>query len=107
MNHALHADVAILGGRKSRAAQAALLQVSMEERLLVIEAPTGTGKTEAAMIWASRLAAAGKVDGLYFAVPSRSASTELHNRVAHRLREVHPALRGRVVLAVPGLIDTD
>ena len=25
------------------------------------------------MIWASRLTAAGKVDGLYFAVPSRSA----------------------------------
>lgn len=103
-----HADArAILGTRAPRAAQAALLDASIDERLLVVEAPTGTGKSEAAMIWASRLTAAGKVDGLYFAVPSRSAATELHKRVARTLGDVHPALRGLVVRAVPGVIDTD
>jgi CRISPR-associated endonuclease/helicase Cas3 len=99
---------AILSTRdKPRAAQAKLLTASLDERLLVVEAPTGTGKTEAALIWSSRLVAAGKVDGLYFAVPSRSASTELHDRVARTLGAVHPALRGQVVRAVPGMIDTD
>ncbi len=58
-------------------------------------------------MWADRLAAAGLVDGMYFAVPTRSAATELHARIAEMMGRVHPKLVGRVVRAVPGLLDTD
>ncbi len=97
----------LLGERIPRPAQSAIQEVSPEERLVVIEAPTGTGKTETALIHASRLVDLGLVDGLYFAVPSRSAATELHERIARNMVDVHPALQGKVVRAVPGMIDTD
>src|SRR5215475_2133620 len=65
------APEALLGPRMPRAAQEVVLTLPLTERL-VLEAPTGTGKTEASVMWASRLVAAGLVDGLYFAVPTRS-----------------------------------
>ena len=68
-----------------------MLNLPLEERLAVIEAPTGSGKTEAALIWASRLVEAGVVDGLYFAVPTRSAATELHFRIGRLMSTHHPA----------------
>jgi hypothetical protein len=71
------------------------------------EAPTGSGKTEAALIRADRLVAAGVVDGMYFAVPTRSAATELHDRISKVMGNVHATLPGRVVCAVPGMLDVD
>jgi hypothetical protein len=97
----------ILEGRDPRPAQIGALKLSIDERLAVIEAPTGSGKTEAALIWASRLAEAGEVDGLYFAVPTRSAATELHARIGRLMSAHHPALKGKIVRAMPGLLDTD
>jgi len=84
-----------------------MLDLPLEAKLVILEAPTGTGKTEASAIWADRLAAAGLVDGMYFAVPTRSAATELHGRIAAMFGRVHPRLAARVVRAVPGLVDTD
>ena len=98
---------ALLGGRMPQPAQSAIQEISPEERLVVIEAPTGTGKTEAALIHAVRLVDRGLVDGLYFAVPSRSAATELHERIARTMATIHPSIAGKVVRAVPGIIDTD
>ena len=98
---------AILGNYKPRAAQISMLSLPITERLAVIEAPTGSGKTEASLIWADRLVAAGLVDGMYFAVPTRSAATELHARISKLMGQVHPLVVGRVVRAVPGMIDTD
>jgi CRISPR-associated endonuclease/helicase Cas3 len=98
---------ALLGTYKPRAAQISMLSLPLTERLAIIEAPTGSGKTEASVIWADRLAAAGLVDGMYFAVPTRSAATELHARISKVMGRVHPLIVGRVVRAVPGLIDTD
>ncbi len=97
----------ILQGRTPRPAQAAIRTVSPDERLVVIEAPTGSGKTEAALIHAARLVELGLVDGLYFAVPSRSAATELHTRIARGMTAIHPGLEGKVVRAVPGMIAAD
>jgi CRISPR-associated endonuclease/helicase Cas3 len=97
----------ILEGRDPRPAQIGALKLSIDERLAIIEAPTGSGKTEAALIWASRLAEAGEVDGLYFAVPTRSAASELHARIGRLMSARHPALKGRIVRAIPGLLDTD
>jgi CRISPR-associated endonuclease/helicase Cas3 len=84
-----------------------MLELPLTERLVFVEAPTGSGKTEAACIWADRLVAAGLVDGMYFAVPTRSAATELHSRIARLMSGVHASLTGRVVRAVPGMLDTD
>jgi CRISPR-associated endonuclease/helicase Cas3 len=97
----------LLQGREPRPAQVGTLELPIDEAFAVIEAPTGTGKTEAALIWASRLVAAGHVDGLYFAVPSRSAATELHARIGRLMSTHHAALKGKIVRAVPGLLDTD
>ena len=98
---------ALLGNLKPRAAQISMLSLPLTERLAIIEAPTGSGKTEASAIWADRLTAAGFVDGMYFAVPTRSAATELHARISGMMGRVHPRIIGRVVRAVPGMIDTD
>jgi CRISPR-associated endonuclease/helicase Cas3 len=56
--------LAVLDGRVPRPAQVGTLELPIDERFAVIEAPTGTGKTEAALIWTSRLVEAGQVDGL-------------------------------------------
>jgi CRISPR-associated endonuclease/helicase Cas3 len=98
---------AILGSYKPRAAQISMLSLPITERLAIIEAPTGTGKTEASVIWTNRLVAADLVDGMYFAVPTRSAATELHARISKMMGQIYPLLIGRVVRAVPGMIDTD
>ena len=44
---------------------------------------------------------------MYFAVPTRSAATELHARISKLMGQVHPLVVARVVRAVPGMIDTD
>lgn len=48
--------------------------------LVIVEAPTGSGKTEAALRHLFRLYSAGHVDGFYFALPRRSAASQLHGR---------------------------
>lgn len=88
-------------------AQTAILDVPVSERLVLVEAPTGTGKTETAILRALQLIQAGAVAGFYFAVPTRSAATELHARVAKLVTTHSPALAGKVVRAVPGMLDTD
>lgn len=49
--------------------------------LFVIEAPTGEGKTEAALALAARMAAAGPSDELYFALPTTATSNQMFGRV--------------------------
>lgn len=72
----------------------------------VIEAPTGTGKTEAALWAFARLFEAGKVDGLYFALPMRTAARQIHTRLVKFAEALFPdpANRPNVVMAVPGYI---
>jgi CRISPR-associated endonuclease/helicase Cas3 len=60
--HSGASHVAVLGGMTPHAAQVGALVLPLDH-LAIIEAPTGTGKTEAALIWASRLADAGLVEG--------------------------------------------
>jgi len=88
-------------------AQAAITEVPVSDRLVIVEAPTGTGKTETALMRALQLVEAGEVDGLYFALPSRAAATEIHGRISNLVRRHSPAIGGRVVRAVPGLLDVD
>ena len=48
--------------------------------LLILESETGSGKTEAALWRFAQLFQAGQVDGLYFALPTRVAATQIYNR---------------------------
>lgn len=77
--------------------------------LSILEAPTGSGKTEAALIRYLRLFSAGSVDGLYFALPTRAAATQMHQRVQKAMDRAMPNLEARppVVLAVPGYLADD
>lgn len=77
--------------------------------IVVIEAETGAGKTEAALWRFARLFAAGKVDGMYFALPTRVAATALFERVRAAVRRLFPDddMRPTVVLAVPGYTRVD
>lgn len=68
----------------------------------LIEAETGSGKTEAALWRWLDLRRRGEVDGLYFALPTRSAAIQLHRRVDHMLVRIWGKDGPRAFLAVPG-----
>lgn len=79
--------------------------------LALIEDETGSGKTEAALMLAHRLMAAGRADGLYLALPTMATANAMFDRLAraqralfapdavpslalaHGARELHPGFR--------------
>ncbi len=84
-----------------RPAQAAIGALDVNERLVLLEAETGAGKTEAALWRFVSLLDAGQVDAMYFAVPTRAAARQLHgriNRALSRMFDTPP----EAVLAIPG-----
>jgi CRISPR-associated endonuclease/helicase Cas3 len=85
------------------------LAISDDTRLVLVESDTGSGKTEAALAWFLRLYAAGKVDGLYFALPTRVAARELYTRVLRAVEAAFPLENrpGPVLLAAPGYVKVD
>ncbi len=58
------------------------LEITREPQLVVVEAPMGVGKTEAALALASRMIEQGAASGLYFALPTMATSNGLFDRVA-------------------------
>lgn len=89
-------------------AQAAMLTLPVDDpsSITILECETGSGKTEAALARFAALFSAGAVDGLYFALPTRTAATEMHSRVYKAVQggfRVPPP----VVLAVPGYLRVD
>lgn len=85
------------------------LPSSQAGELAILEAETGSGKTEAALIRYALLFHAGLVDGMVFALPTRTAATQLHERVRQAVARAFPdeATRPPVVLAVPGYLQVD
>ena len=77
--------------------------------LTILESDTGSGKTEAAIARFIRLYQEGMVDGMYFAVPTRSAATQLYERVVKATARAFPKeqFRPPVVQAVSGYIKVD
>jgi len=84
-----------------RPAQAAVGALPVGERLVLLEAETGAGKTEAALWRFAALVAAGEVEALYFAVPTRAAARQLHARVNAALARMFDVPL-EAVLAIPG-----
>ncbi|KPQ08606.1 MAG: subtype I-E CRISPR-associated helicase Cas3 [Rhodobacteraceae bacterium HLUCCA12] len=85
-----------------RPAQRAVADVETSERLVIIEAETGSGKTEAALWRFARLFEAGEVDSLYFAVPTRAAARQLQSRVNQALQRMFANPAPEAILAIPG-----
>ena len=73
------------------------------------ESETGSGKTEGALADFVHKLRDGLVDGLYFALPTRSAATQMYDRVVIAVAKAFPDAETRpsVVLAVPGYLKAD
>ena len=56
--------------------------------LFVIEDETGSGKTEAAVMLAHRLMAAGKAEGIYVALPTMATANAMFDRLATTYRKL-------------------
>ncbi len=93
---------------RPRPAQSAVLTLPHDSggSITILEAETGSGKTEAALARFVSLFDAGLVDGLYFALPTRSAATQMHQRV-HKAALSAFAPPPSVILAVPGYLRVD
>jgi CRISPR-associated endonuclease/helicase Cas3 len=79
-----------------------------QAQCVVLEAETGSGKTEAALWRFVHLFAQDEVDGLYFALPTRVAATQMFGRVKKLRDALFPVEdRPTVVLAVPGQVGAD
>ena len=77
--------------------------------LYILEAETGSGKTETALRLFTRLFQAGLIDGLYFANPLRFAATQLFERMNDFSKHLFGESRSHdsrlpVTLAVPGYL---
>ncbi len=71
-------------GSRARPLQRDLLDLPEqvdEPGLTIIEAPMGTGKTEAALLLAERLAASQGFGGVFFALPSMATSNAIFSRI--------------------------
>ena len=92
-----------------RPAQAALLEAALPQpgQVTVLEAETGSGKTEAALIHFLRLFQKGQVDGLYFALPTRAAAVQIHQRINDIIHGWLGEAAPPVGLAVPGYLRVD
>ena len=84
------------------AIQETAYDIPLDRRLVIIESETGSGKTEAALRRFARMYKKGLVDGLYFALPTRSAAVQIHRRVEHFTAKLFPRDTPPVVRAVPG-----
>jgi CRISPR-associated endonuclease/helicase Cas3 len=84
-----------------RGVQQTIADIPLEARLVIIEAETGSGKTEAALAHFARLRSEGRVDALYFAVPTRAAAGQLHRRIQEAMARIGGP---EAVLAVPGML---
>lgn len=89
------------GVPEARPMQLAAADLSLGS-LVVLEAETGSGKTEAALWRFVQLFEAGKVDSLYFALPTRVAATQLYQRVRTLVHRLWPTDAPVVVRTLPG-----
>nr|WP_279384548.1 CRISPR-associated helicase/endonuclease Cas3 [Geotalea toluenoxydans] len=71
-----------------RSLQTLVDDLPLETGLSLVEAPTGSGKTEAALAYAWRLVAAGLADSIVFALPTQATA----NAMLGRLERVAPLL---------------
>ena len=87
------------------AIQSSAVEAPLDQPVVIVESETGSGKTEAALWRFAKMYAAGHVDGMYFALPTRAAATQIHRRVNSFVKQMFPHDGGpETVLAVPGYV---
>ena len=91
----------ILEHEKPTSAQCVVADVPVDSNLVILEAETGSGKTEAALWRYALLRAAKQVESLYFAVPTRAAARQLQVRIQKAMQRMF-ADPPQAVLAIPG-----
>jgi len=74
-------------------------------RLLLLEAPMGEGKTEAAIYAAARMMAGAGKDGFYIALPTSATSNQMHGRV-NELFALHGLPPSRLLHGMAWLADS-
>lgn len=84
-------------GEAPRGVQTLIDALPATPGLTLIEAPTGSGKTEAALAHAWRLLAAGAADSIVFALPTQATANAMFERVAAFATKVYG--HANVVLA--------
>ena len=94
----------LTGGFTPRPAQATVGETDLEAQLLILEAETGAGKTEAALWRFVQLLEAGAVDSLYFALPTRAAARQIHGRVCRAMANVFGTSAPEPILSIPGYL---
>ncbi len=75
-------------GNTPRSLQTLVNRLPLEAGLTIVEAPTGSGKTEAALAYAWRLINAGLADSIVFALPTQATA----NAMLGRLERIAPLL---------------
>ena len=95
---------AFSGFATPRPTQAIVGAVDPDAQMVILEAETGSGKTEAALWRFAQLRVAGKVSSLYFAVPTRAAAAQLHRRVHQAMRQLYGPDSSEAILAIPGVL---
>ena len=92
-------------GGSPNAIQRSAIEVPLDEPVVIIESETGSGKTEAALWRFAHMYEEGLVDGLYFALPTRAAASQLHSRVEQFVKRMFNGPNTPLcVLAVPGYL---
>lgn len=93
----------VFGGYSPRPLQKAAIELSGQVEgspgLVVIEAPTGEGKTEAAMYLADAWSCRLEQKGMYFGLPTMATSNEMFKRVIQFLGSRYPGDLVNVMLA--------
>ena len=73
--------------------------------LVIIEAPMGEGKTEAAIHLASHWVAAGELGGIYIALPTAATSNQMHGRMQKFMGQYQQAAKVGLVHGMSWMLD--
>lgn len=101
---------ALFPEHRPRGVQTVTDALPLEPGLTIIEAPTGSGKTEAALAYASRLLSDGEAESIIFALPTQATANAMLTRLENVAARLFPS-GANVVLAHgkaafnPGFID--
>lgn len=84
---------------RARGVQTLVDRLPVASSLLLVEAPTGSGKTEAALAYAWQLLAAGMADTIVFALPTQATANAMLSRVEVLAGKLFPQGNANLVLA--------